>query len=171
MPPQCCPQVVVCRPATWLVRARADSRASSVGAALASSSSSSLSAPRGPSAAAPEHPGRISYARQASRGAPGRCWRGVVLAATYAPCCVVAEVLPQNRATGVFSRQNMACRGAVDGWDARASTDSYWSSRATRGRPTQPCDRQVPTRIVELLLELSSLLLGTSLWDYRAVKR
>ena len=38
------------------------------GAALASSSSSSLSAPRGPSAAAPEHHGRLSRARQASGG-------------------------------------------------------------------------------------------------------
>ena len=74
MPPPCCPQVVVCRPATWLVRARARSRAGGVGAALASSSSSSLSAPRGPSAAAPEHHGRLSRARQASRGTPGWCW-------------------------------------------------------------------------------------------------
>ena len=51
--PPYCPWVVVGHPIAWLACARPDSHARGAGAALASSSSSSLLAPRGPSAAAP----------------------------------------------------------------------------------------------------------------------
>ena len=69
-PPPCCPLVGASTLIAWLACARPDSRAGGASAALAGSSSGSLMAPRGTSAAAPEYPGRLSDARQKQPGHP-----------------------------------------------------------------------------------------------------